>query len=102
MGRVIRGQRRGAGSVFKAHVTHRKGAAKFRTVDFHEREGFVRGVVRRIEHDSGRGAPLALVEFPSMRKFKKVKELFVAAEGMYTGQYVYCGRKATMTIGNVV
>uniref|UniRef100_A0A8C7CED2 Large ribosomal subunit protein uL2 n=1 Tax=Oncorhynchus kisutch TaxID=8019 RepID=A0A8C7CED2_ONCKI len=34
MGRVIRGQRKGAGSVFKAHVKHRKGAAKLRHIDF--------------------------------------------------------------------
>uniref|UniRef100_A0AAZ3SBZ7 Large ribosomal subunit protein uL2 n=1 Tax=Oncorhynchus tshawytscha TaxID=74940 RepID=A0AAZ3SBZ7_ONCTS len=37
MGRVIRGQRKGAGSVFKAHVKHRKGAAKLRHIDFAER-----------------------------------------------------------------
>uniref|UniRef100_A0A7N8XRJ2 Large ribosomal subunit protein uL2 n=1 Tax=Mastacembelus armatus TaxID=205130 RepID=A0A7N8XRJ2_9TELE len=39
MGRVIRGQRKGAGSVFKAHVKHRKGAARLRHVDFAERHG---------------------------------------------------------------
>uniref|UniRef100_A0A672FBI5 Large ribosomal subunit protein uL2 n=1 Tax=Salarias fasciatus TaxID=181472 RepID=A0A672FBI5_SALFA len=39
MGRVIRGQRKGAGSVFKAHVKHRKGAAKLRHIDFAERHG---------------------------------------------------------------
>ena len=26
----------------------------------------------------------------------------VAAEGMYTGQFIYCGRKAHLTIGNVM
>merc|ERR1712198_106932 len=30
------------------------------------------------------------------------KELMVAAEGMYTGQFVYCGKKAQLTIGNVM
>merc|ERR1712219_90420 len=29
-------------------------------------------------------------------------ELLVAAEGMYTGQFIYCGRKAQLTIGNVM
>merc|ERR1712098_849239 len=29
-------------------------------------------------------------------------ELLVAAEGMYTGQFIYCGRKAHLTIGNVM
>ena len=30
------------------------------------------------------------------------KELMVAAEGMYTGQFIYCGKKAQLTIGNVM
>lgn len=41
MGRVIRGQRKGAGSVFKSHNTHRKGAAKIRKIDAAERHGCV-------------------------------------------------------------
>lgn len=46
MGRVIRGQRKGAGSVFRAHVKHRKGAAKLRAVDFAERHGYIKGIVK--------------------------------------------------------
>lgn len=46
MGRVIRGQRKGAGSVFRAHVKHRKGAAKLRQVDFAERHGYIKGIVK--------------------------------------------------------
>ena len=30
------------------------------------------------------------------------KELFLAAEGMYTGQSVYCGKKAEISVGNVI
>lgn len=26
----------------------------------------------------------------------------MAAEGMYTGQFLYCGRKATLQVGNVL
>uniref|UniRef100_A0A671RR42 Large ribosomal subunit protein uL2 n=1 Tax=Sinocyclocheilus anshuiensis TaxID=1608454 RepID=A0A671RR42_9TELE len=63
MGRVIRGQRKGAGSVFKAHVKHRKGAAKLRHIDFAERHGYIKGIVKDIIHDPGRGAPLAKVMF---------------------------------------
>jgi hypothetical protein len=29
-------------------------------------------------------------------RYKIKKELFVAAEGMYTGQFVYCGRKVNL------
>jgi len=59
MGRVIRSQRKGRGSVFKSHNTHRKGAAKHRVLDSAERHHYIKGVVREIIHDSGRGAPLA-------------------------------------------
>uniref|UniRef100_A0A669CNA1 Large ribosomal subunit protein uL2 n=6 Tax=Euteleosteomorpha TaxID=1489388 RepID=A0A669CNA1_ORENI len=48
MGRVIRGQRKGAGSVFKAHVKHRKGAAKLRHIDFAERHGYIKGIVKKV------------------------------------------------------
>ncbi|CAG2161760.1 unnamed protein product [Oppiella nova] len=102
MGRVIRCQRKGAGSVFKCHNKHRKGAPKFRAIDFAERHGYIKGVIREIIHDPGRGAPLAQVVFRDPYKYKLRKELFLAAEGMYTGQFVYCGRKATLQIGNVL
>lgn len=46
MGRVIRSQRKGPGSVFKAHTKNRKGAAALRAVDYAERHGYVKGVVK--------------------------------------------------------
>uniref|UniRef100_A0A8C8J8T3 Large ribosomal subunit protein uL2 n=2 Tax=Oncorhynchus TaxID=8016 RepID=A0A8C8J8T3_ONCTS len=61
MGRVIRGQRKGAGSVFKAHVKHRKGAAKLRHIDFAERHGYIKGIVKDIIHDPGRGLSCSLL-----------------------------------------
>ena len=39
---------------------------------------------------------------PFFSRFKKRKETFIAVEGMYTGQFIYCGKKATLTIGNVM
>jgi len=102
MGRVIRSQRKGAGSVFKSHNKHRKGAPKLRKIDFAEKHGYIKGVIREIIHDPGRGAPLAQVVFRDPYKYKLRKELFLAAEGMYTGQFVYCGKKATLQIGNVL
>uniref|UniRef100_A0A3B3YKQ9 Large ribosomal subunit protein uL2 n=1 Tax=Poecilia mexicana TaxID=48701 RepID=A0A3B3YKQ9_9TELE len=102
MGRVIRGQRKGAGSVFRAHVKHRKGAAKLRQVDFAERHGYIKGIVKDIIHDPGRGAPLAKVAFRDPYRFKKRTELFIAAEGIHTGQFIYCGKKAQLNIGNVL
>lgn len=102
MGRVIRSQRKGHGGIFKAHTKHRKGAAAFRTCDHVERNGYIRGVIREIIHDPGRGAPLAKVEFRDMYRYRRQTETFVAVEGMHTGQYVYCGKKAVMAIGNVL
>ncbi|KAH9405007.1 PREDICTED: 60S ribosomal protein L8-like [Rhagoletis zephyria] len=102
MGRVIRAQRKGAGSVFKSHNKHRKGAPKFRSIDFAERHGYIKGVVKEIIHDPGRGAPLANVVFRDPYKYKLRKELFIAVEGMYTGQFVYAGRKANLQVGNVL
>ena len=61
---ICLGQRKGAkGAVFMAHTHLRKGVPQFRALDFSERQGYVKGVVREIVHDSGRGAPLARVTF---------------------------------------
>lgn len=102
MGRVIRTQRKGHGGIFKAHTKHRKGAAQHRSLDYAERHGYIRGVVREIIHDPGRGAPLAKVEFRDQYKYGQRVATFIAAEGMYTGQFVHCGAKATLTVGNVL
>lgn len=50
MGRVIRAQRKGAGSVFRSHTKRRKGAPKLRSLDFSERHGFIKGVVKVNNH----------------------------------------------------
>merc|ERR1711966_610636 len=67
-----------------------------------ERRGYIRGVVKEILHDPGRGAPVAKIQFLNAYKFKRDMELMVATEGMYTGQFVYCGKKATLSVGNVL
>jgi len=102
MGRVIRAQRKGAGSVFVSKTHYRKGAAKLRSADYAERNGYVKGLVTEIIHDPGRGAPLAKVSFRHSFRYRKTKELMVAAEGMYTGQFLYAGKKANLSIGNVL
>ena len=80
----------------------RKGAAKLRNLDYAERHGYIRGVVKQIIHDPGRGAPLAKVSFRDPYKYKLREETFIANEGVYTGQFVYCGKKATLNVGNVL
>merc|ERR1719478_777877 len=63
MGRVIRTQRKGRGSIFTSHTRLRKGSAKLRNID---------------------------------------KELMICSEGMYTGMFVFCGKKAALHMGNTV
>jgi len=102
MGRRIRGQRKGSGHIFRAHNKHRKGPAKLRPVDFAERNGYIKGVVKDIIHDPGRGAPLAIVVFRDPYKYKLRKETMIAPEGLHTGQFVFCGKKAAVQVGNVL
>jgi large subunit ribosomal protein L8e len=102
MGRVIRGQRKGAGGIFKSHARLRKEAVKLRPLDYAERHGFVKGVIRKITHESGRGAPLAHVEVRNAYKYGKQKTVICAAEGTYTGQFIYMGKKAQIAVGNIL
>lgn len=118
MGRVIRNQRKGRGSIFSksitdcvglqliyltaAHTRLNKAPARFRTLDFAERHGYIRGVVKDIIHDPGRGAPLAKISFRDPYRFKLHTETFIANEGMYTGQFIYAGKNAALTVGNVL
>jgi len=53
-------------------------------------------------HDPGRGTPLNEVDFRNPYKYKHDKELFIATEGTYTGQFIYCGTKASIQVGNVL
>jgi large subunit ribosomal protein L8e len=96
---VTAAQRKGnPKSIYKTHSMHRVAPAAFRTNDFAERHGFIKGVVRAIVHDPGRGAPLAKVQFRDPYRYRVNTEYFIAAEGMYTGQYVYCGNKGIVQL----
>lgn len=101
MGRVIRAQRKHS-PLFQAHTRLRKGAAKLRTLDYAERHGYTRGLVKEIIHDPGRGAPLAKVVFRDPYHYKFHTETFIANEGLYTGQFVYAGKKAALAVGNIL
>ena len=102
MGKVIRKCRKGAGSVFTSHSTHRVAPCKLRKLDYIEKEGYIKGVVKDIIHDPGRGAPLAKVVFRDPYRYKLRTEYFVAVEGMHTGQHIFCGKKAHIAVGNVL
>lgn len=95
-------QRRGGSSVFKSHSFNRIAPAAFRKLDYSERNGYIKGVVKDIVHDPARGAPLAKVVFRDPYRFRQNVEYFVAAEGMYTGQFIYAGKKASVNVGNIL
>jgi large subunit ribosomal protein L8e len=100
--RVIRGCRKGKGSIFQSHTRLRKGAVKLRKIDFAEKNGYVKGVIKEILHESGRGAPLCKVQFQNAYRYQRDNELMVCAEGLYAGMFVYSGAKATLNVGNVL
>jgi large subunit ribosomal protein L8e len=102
MGKVIRGCRKGKGGIFRSHTKLRIGASKMRVLDYAEREGFAKGVVKSIVHESGRGAPIAKVQFQDPYRFQRKTELLCAAEGMYSGQFIYAGKKAKLVVGNIM
>jgi large subunit ribosomal protein L8e len=62
----------------------------------------LRGIVKEIIHDPGRGAPLARVAFRSPYTPKTHTETFIANEGMYSGMFIYVGKNAALSIGNVL
>jgi large subunit ribosomal protein L8e len=43
-----------SGDQFNAHTHHNKAPAKFRPLDYAERNGYIRGIVKEIIHDAGR------------------------------------------------
>jgi len=102
MGKYVQCQRKGKSSVFRAHTRTRKGAVMLRSLDYAERHGYIKGIVKDIIHDPGRGAPVAKVQFLNAYRYKRDNELILAVEGMYAGQFIYCGKKAALTIGNIL
>jgi len=84
------------------NTLHRVAPARFRTLDYCEKQGYVKGIVKDICHDPGRGAPLAKVAFRDTYRYKQRIEYFIAVEGMYTGQFIYAGNKASLSVGNII
>jgi large subunit ribosomal protein L8e len=70
--------------------------------DFAERQGYVKGVVKEIYHERGRGAPVAKVQFKGVYNFKKINTQLCAPEGMYSGQFIFAGKKAKLDVGNIL
>jgi large subunit ribosomal protein L2 len=100
LGRRIRVQRRGRGtSTFKASTHKRVAAAQYPRAMAPKEcfEALVNGVVEDLVHDPGRGAPLAFVRFENGATC-----YLVAAEGVFKGQQISLGGRASVDVGNVL
>ncbi|RLI24998.1 MAG: 50S ribosomal protein L2 [Candidatus Hecatellales archaeon] len=96
MGKRIRVQRRGRGTpTFRAPTHKRVSPAKYPPPEV--LKGKVKGVVRALVHDPGRGAPLALIECEGGLAFYTV-----AVEGLHVGQSIEIGPEASPKLGNIV
>jgi large subunit ribosomal protein L2 len=99
MGKRIRVQRRGRGGQNWRASTHKRvAAAKYPSIAPKESfEASLSGTVESLHHDPGRGSPLALVKFEN-----GLSCYMVTPEGIFTGQQICYGGKATAEIGNIV
>ncbi len=98
MGKRIRVQRRGrGGSTFRA-VTHKRIAAvQYPPLSKKEMEGSIQGRIEKIVHESGRGSPMAMVRLETGQNYYTV-----VPEGIFEGQTMQMGSKASVDVGNVL
>ncbi|MFQ6064665.1 MAG: 50S ribosomal protein L2 [Candidatus Bathyarchaeia archaeon] len=98
MGKRIRVQRRGRGSpTFRASTHKRVAPVRYPSVTDKQREGAIRGEITDIVHEPGRGSPLALVQLETGETYHTV-----VPEGVYEGQSIYIGSRASVDVGNVL
>lgn len=102
MGKVILVCRRGKSPNYKNGNRKKKGPAKLRPFDFAEKHDKIRGIIKKIFHESGRGAPMCEVVFKNRIKFGLLKYRWVCVEGLNTGMYIECGKTAPLKPGNLL
>ena len=76
--------------------------SKLRKLDIIEKEGYIKGVVKDIIQDLGRGAPLAKAVFRDQYRYKLRTEYFVVAERIHSSQHIFCYEKAQIAVGNIL
>jgi large subunit ribosomal protein L2 len=100
MGKRIRVQRRGRGaSTFRASTNKRVAPARYPSA-ISVKENFeiaVNGVIEELIHDPGRGSPLALIRFENGETCYTV-----VPEGVYAGERIQIGGKASVDVGNIL
>jgi large subunit ribosomal protein L2 len=97
MGKRILVQRRGRGTPTFRSATHKRVApAKYIPLKDVGTK-LIKGVVKALVHDPGRGSPLALIKCDNGKIFYNI-----ACEGMYVGQEIQIGEEASPEIGNIL
>ncbi|MBN1681963.1 50S ribosomal protein L2 [Candidatus Bathyarchaeota archaeon] len=95
MGKRIKVQRRGRGTpVFQAAKTGKISQVKYPETVVEEE---VKGVIKKIIHESGRNAPLAYIELTNNQNYYTI-----APEGTYVNQEIELGKNASLKVGNVL
>jgi len=98
LGKRIIVQRRGRGtSTFRAATHKRIAPARYPPLASAERISTVRGAVKEIVHEPGRGTPLGLIRLKTGGEFYTV-----IPEGLDIGQEIFLGVAAPVDIGNVI
>jgi len=94
MGKKLRVQRRGRGGhQYKASKMNKKAPSKYPTITAEGQQGFVKSM----EHEPGRGAPLAYIEFSPGKGYH-----VSATEGISLNQPIMVGVGAIPKVGNVL
>jgi len=99
-GKRIRVQRRGRGGPTFRASTHKRVAPAQYPLSVTAKECFettIQGTIEKFVHDSGRGAPLALVRFENGEKCYTV-----VPEGVFVGQQIEHGGNASIEVGNIL
>jgi large subunit ribosomal protein L2 len=94
MGKRIKVQRRGRGTpVFQSAHTGKVAQARYPALATES----MRGTIKDIIHESGRAAPLAVIELTTGETFYSV-----APEGTHVDQEIVIGSDAPLAVGNVI
>ncbi len=98
MGKLLRQQRRGKGSVSYKAPSHRyKAELKYKRFEGTEKTGVLRGQIIDFIDDPARGALLMHVKFEDGSESK-----MLAPEGSFIGQQIFTGAKANLELGSCI
>jgi len=104
MGKQLLQQRKGRQNsrLNRSIRTHKVAPSKYPVYDGAQKRGYMKCVVTKIQHESGRAAPIAQLKSNSQIHAQRRIDHIVAVEGMHTGMCIGMGKKAKLEVGNVL